>query len=133
MKSAALRHYRRCKKGTWSGGIQEEYLGVKKLTIELNMANNDEHGITNLIFNQTSQVKGMCTFQVEARKELEEDIDEWTENGSGFIVTKIVRAYCTFVTYRNRFGGYQNDLPDDFDKNGRILSIVNTHQKRQTA
>ena len=52
------------------------------LTIELNMANYDEHRITNLIFNQTShifanigakQVKGMCKFQVEARKELEED------------------------------------------------------------
>ena len=170
MKSVALRHYRSCKKGTWRGGIQEEDLGVKMLTIELNMANYDEHRITNLIFNQTShifanivtkQVKGMCTFQVEARKELEEDapiirelyfttptgelhlityngttskwsqqiaqdIDEWTENGSGFIVTKIVRAYCTFLTYRSRFGGYQKDLPDDFYKNGRILNIVNT-------
>ena len=50
MKSAALRHYRSCKKGTWSGGIQEEDLGVRKLTIRLNMANYDEHRITNLIF-----------------------------------------------------------------------------------
>ena len=143
---------------------------MKKLTIELNMANYNEHRITNFIFNQTShifanigaeQVKGMCTFQVVARKELEEDapiirdlyfttsmeelhlitynettskwsqqlaqdIDEWTENLSGFIVTKIVRAYCTFLTYRSRFGGYQKDLPDDFYKNGRILNIVNT-------
>ena len=43
---------------------------MKKLTIELNMANYDEHRIINLIFNQTShifakQVKGMSKLKLE--------------------------------------------------------------------
>ena len=98
----------------------------------------------------------MCTFQVEARKQIDEeapiirdvyfttpteelqlltykwsqqlaqDIDEWTENGSGFVITRIVRAYCTFITYRSRFGGYKKDLPDVFYNLGKILNVINT-------
>ena len=103
----------------------------------------------------------MCTFQVEARKQTDEDapivrdvyfttpteelhlitynettsrwsqqlaqdIDEWTENGSGFVVTMIVRAYCTFITYNSRFGGYKKDLPDSFYNYGKIINIINT-------
>ena len=113
------------------------------------MEHYNEHRIATKLFNKTShifnnivlrQVKGMCTFQVETRKQTDEDApiirdvyfttpteelhlityndipskwsqqlaqdtDEWTESGSGFIVTMIVRAYCTFITYNSRFGG----------------------------
>ena len=170
LKSVALRHYRRCRKGTWTGGLQEEELVVKRINIELNMRNYDERRITTMIFDRTShtftnfgakQVKGMCTFQVEARKQIDEeatiirdvyfttpteelhlltyneiasewsqqlaqDIDEWTENGSGFVITRIVRAYCTFITYRSIFGGYKKDLPDVFYNHGKILNVINT-------
>ena len=134
LKSVSLRHYRSCRKGTWTGGLQQVELGVKEVNIDLNMENYDEHRITNILFNRTPQVftnigakqgKGICTFQVEARKQVDkeapiigdiyfttpteelhlitynettskwsqqlaQDIDEWTENGSGFVVTKIV-------------------------------------------
>ena len=55
---------------------------MKRINIELNMRNYDERRITTMIFNRTShiftnigakQVKGMCTFQVEARKQIDEE------------------------------------------------------------
>ena len=55
-KSVALRHYRRCRKGTWTGGLQEEELGVKRVNIELNMRNYVERRITTMIFNRTSHI-----------------------------------------------------------------------------
>ena len=170
LKSVALIHYRRCRKGIWTGGLQEEELGVKKINIELNIRNYDEQRITSSSFNHTShiftnigakQVKGMCSFQVEAQEQVDEevpiirdiyfttpteelhlltyneitswwsqqlaqDIDEWTENGSGLVVTKIVRAYCTFITYNSRFGGYKKDLPNIFYNHRKVLNIINT-------
>ena len=38
----------------------------------------------------------------------------------------IVRAYCTFITYNSRFGGYKKDLPDSFYNHGKIINIINT-------
>ena len=73
----------------------------------------------------------MCHFHVDEivskwSQQLAQDIDEWTEDGSGFIITKIVRAYCTFITYKSRFGGYKKDLPNALYKHGKVLNLINT-------
>ena len=40
------------------------------------------------------------------------------------MITRIVRSYCTFITYRSRFGGYKKDLL--FYNHGKILNMINT-------
>ena len=134
------------------------------------MSNYNEQKIAGVLFNRTShiftnvgarQVKGMCNFQVEAQKQMNEDapiirdvyfttpteelhlltyneivskwsqqlaqdIDEWTENGSRFIIMKIIRVYCTLITHKSRFGGYKKDLPNAFYKHGKVLNVINT-------
>ena len=42
-----------------------------------------------------------------------------------FVITNIVRAYCTFLTYRGRFGGGDATLPDKFYDQGRVLHVIN--------
>ena len=58
-------------------------------------------------------------------QQLSTDIDDWVENGSGFNISKIVRAYCTFVTYSSEFGG-ADDSPNKFYCRGRVLHVINT-------
>ena len=166
LKSAAQRHYKRCTKGAWRGGLN---IGGTKITVELNLNRVNEERISGAIFAETShvfqnldgkEVKGMCTFQVKAEKhteeqapiirdvyfttiteemqlltyrnttlqwsqQLQQDIDEWTANGSGFVITNIVRAYCTFLTYQGRFGGGDATLPDRFYDGGKVLHVIN--------
>ena len=45
---------------------------------------------------------------------------------NGFVITRIVRAPCTFITYRSRFGCYKKDIPDVFYNHGKILNVINT-------
>ena len=59
-------------------------------------------------------------------QQLAVDIDEWVENGSGFAITNIVSAHCTFVTYKDDFGGSGADIPDKFYKCGRLIRVINT-------
>ena len=51
------------------------------------------------------------------------DIDEWVENGSGFNVTRIERAHCTFIFYDD--GGGVADIPDKFYHGGKLMHVIN--------
>ena len=82
LKSAALRHFKKCTKGTWTSGIQPNNLGTQKIAIQFAMEHYNEHRIATKLFNEPShvfnnlgdrQVKGICTFQVEARKQTDEE------------------------------------------------------------
>ena len=59
-------------------------------------------------------------------QQLSVDIDEWVENGSGFNITNIVRAHCTFIIYDDEFGGGVADIPDKFYAGGKLIHVINT-------
>ena len=81
VKSVAARHFRQ-RQGVWRGRkVDLDELGVTKMVVEVNMANYNELRIGRKLFTETSlvfheagdtRVKGLCTFQVEARKEIDE-------------------------------------------------------------
>ena len=84
--------------------------------------------IRDVYFTTVTEELQLLTYRnttIQWSQQLQQDIDEWTENGSGFAITNIVRAYCTFLTYRGRFGGGDATLPDKFYDQGRVLHIIN--------
>ena len=91
--------------------------------------NEDAPIILDVYFTTPTEELHLLTYTEIVSKwsqQLAQDIDEWTENGSGFIITKIFRAYFTFITYKNKFGGYKKDLPNAFYKHGKVLNVINT-------
>ena len=91
--------------------------------------NEDAPIICDVYFTTPTEELHLLTYNEIVSKwsqQLAQDIDEWMENGGGFIITKIVRAYCTFITSKSRFSGYKKDLPNAFYKHGKVLNVINT-------
>ena len=117
LKSAAQRHYKRCTKGAWRGGLN---IGGIKITVELNLNRVNEERISGAIFAETShvfqnldgkEVKGMCTFQVKAEKHTEEQAPIIRD-----VYFTTITEELQLLTYRNTTLQWSQQLQQDIDE-----------------
>ena len=96
-------------KGDGKTKVQTPYFASKPYTIL------SQHDIENAI--------------VKAQSAIEKNIDKWTREGSGWVVTRVMCLYVNIAKYQPLTGSSYMELPDTLKSKKAIINVKNDDQK----